>query len=249
VGETSNQEIAKTTADKFGFWEIKVENKAIPQKEGLIPKITKVDLTSNQLGKIFHQFFSKLAKVVFAQPLQTASKKVIFQPILSYIEGYAYDEQGKPIPKASVLVKLKMSDGVYYQTRADEKGYFAIPPQNLPIFEYYLEFQSPTAIRSIKTTTAEFAKKNSQYLAANRINLMTATKKNQPVAFSSPRLTTSAQQPESSVINQNKNENRPPAPAGSKISIFIGLLLLTLAAMAGGIFFYLKKKSTNLPGS
>lgn len=253
IGEKSNQEIGKTTADKFGFWEIKVESKEIPQNEGLIPKITKVDLTSNQVGDILRLILSKLTKLSLAQSLQTASKKVVFQPLLSYVEGYAYDDKSNPIPQAEVKVKLKMSNSVYYKTTADEKGYFAIPPQNLPIFEYYFEFKSPSAIKPVQKTTSEFAEKNTQYLAANRINLMTATKKNIPVVFSSERITTSPlskstevekQQPESSAIDQSKNENQEQAPAGFDTLISVGLLLLTATVIAGGIFFYLRKKST-----
>ena len=241
-GEKSSQEIGKTTADKFGFWEIKVDSKEIPQDEGLIPKITKVDLTQSQTNRLLQNLFSKLTKNIFAQSLQTASKKVIFQPLLGYVEGYAYDNKGNPTPQAEVKVKLKMSNSVYYQTSADEKGHFIIPPQNLPIFEYYLEFQSPNTTKAVQKTTSEFAQKNSQYLTANRINLMTATKKSIPVVFSSERITTPPQRPKSSIINQSKNEKQEEVPAGSKTLIYVGLLLLTAAVIGGGIFIYLKKK-------
>jgi len=251
ISESTNQEIAKTTANKFGFWEIKLEAKEIPQEEGLIPNITKVDLTSNQVGAFLPTIFSKLFKKVFAQTLQTASKKVVFQPILNYVEGYAYDDKNNPIPNANVKVKLKMSNGVYYQATADEKGYFTIPPENLPIFEYYLEFQSPKQAKPIQKTTSEFAQKNSQYLAANHINLMTATKKGSSLIVSPEEITTSPttkskrfekQSPEDLTTDQKKNEKQEEEmAAGSQNLIYIVLLLVT-AAIGGGIFFYLKKK-------
>lgn len=240
IGETNNQEIAKATADKFGFWEIKLESKEIPQNEGLTPKISKVDLTSNQTGAFLPTIFSKLFKKVFAQPWQTASKKVVFQPLLSYVEGYAYDDKDNPIPKAKVNVKLKMSNSVYYQTTADENGYFAIPPEDLPIFEYYLEFKAPNSAASVKRETSQFAEKNTQYLAANRINLMTATKKNiavssvttqgKPPAQHTP-LQTEAVTPSST--EKLKGENRG--------LLFFLFLVVGLLGMGATMFFYFKK--------
>lgn len=242
--ETTKQEIGKTSADKFGFWEIVLNAKEIPQEEEVIANITKVDLTANQTQSFLPRLFFKLFKKVFAQNLQTAKKRVVFHPIFNHLEGYAYDEKNNPIANALVKVKLKMSDSVYYQTTADSQGYFVIPKENLPIFEYYLEFQSQGK-KPVQKTTDQFAQNNRQYLAANRINLMTATKNNTPIVL--PRkTTTSTTEAESPVSLPTNTTNPSPAenPNAKKTQNLLLpiLFLLLIITTAGGILFYLKKK-------
>src|SRR3972149_11827084 len=51
---------------------------------------------------------------------------IVIDPILQYLEGYAYDSKGAIIPNAKVMVKLEMSKAVFYETKTDEKGVFRV---------------------------------------------------------------------------------------------------------------------------
>ena len=265
TSNTNKQLGEPVSANKYGQWRIILNNNNIPADEQVYPKVTKIDLTTLSqnpqrgiIENLISKLFKRLSKSTSAQTLKEAPKQqkqtVKFSPILHYLEGYAYDEKGEIIPKAKVKVKLKMSDGVYYQTTADEKGYFVILPQNLPIFEYYLQYETPT--KTVKQTTDQFAKNNKQYLAANKINLMTATKNNQPVI--SPTITqkiTISPYPTKSSFQQSSSSSlssptSSPLPNQSNVNsntiyFLVGLSILGLI-ITGGVFFYLKKKSSQL---
>ena len=88
-------------------------------------------------------------------PPTPTTKPLGFNPILSYIEGYAYDEIGKIIPNAKIVVTLNDNDEVVYTTSADTTGFFTVYSNNLPFFEYYLNITSPNG-KTVKQTTAEF---------------------------------------------------------------------------------------------
>lgn len=255
VTESTEKKIAETSADKFGNWKIILKNEEIPQDEKLIPRITKVDLTkptpTTEAKGIIRFFLSKLFKKIFAQTLQKAPKKISFSPILRYLEGYAYDESGNVIPNAIVKVKMKMSDATYYQTTTDKKGFFTIPPERLPIFEYYLEFQSPLQTKTIHQTTAEFVQKNKNYLFSNEINLMTATKKNQPIIEGSQKISPTQSSTISRVSPQTQETTKiQPSPSikTSKVNVLLVITLFILITFTGVglIVFIFRSKKTNI---
>lgn len=257
VGEVSRKEVVRATSDNKGAWAILLDNSRIPQNEGLEPIAIKVDITKLAFKKeknlfysgalqfiddIFTRLFKQLDIKASAQTTgPVTDRNPALQPILSYIEGYAYDQNGKIIPNATVKVKLEMSDGLYYQTKADEGGFFTISSEHLPIFAYYLEFTNPTSGISTKMTTSEFVQKNQDYLVANKINLMAATKNGQsllPTPLVSPTVV----------------QMISPTPAvlpGNQLNLILTVVVLVvLLGVAGGVLIYLKKKeaqTNNLP--
>lgn len=272
IGEKSQKLISKTNADKFGFWKITVLNDNLPQDEGVIIEYEKVDLTATNSSfkkpSLFEKIFGWIIKTTKAQILKEASKidsknlpkenliaqKVsssVIDPIFPYLEGYAYDEKGNVIPNALVMVKLKMSNKVYYQTKADEKGFFQISKEYLPIFEYYLEFQPQNKTTTIRQSTAEFAKKNQDYLSKNKINLMTATKNNQPIIVTPSSKKSSSVSPTTNLFPQIKEETSTkkitPLPSSSQSSsinwVLLGIvILLILVTIVIFLVFFLRQK-------
>lgn len=91
------------------------------------------------------------------------SLEISLDPILPYLDGIAYDAQGKPIAFASVKVKLTSTNSTYYQTQADADGMFKFYPRQLPILPYYLEFSAPNSQATISQSTTVFVKKNEAY--------------------------------------------------------------------------------------
>ncbi|OGK41545.1 hypothetical protein A3A46_01140 [Candidatus Roizmanbacteria bacterium RIFCSPLOWO2_01_FULL_37_13] len=251
VGKNSRTEVARTVADKFGVWRIVVPNANIPQNEPLVVKIIKVDLTtlplttlprnfpnisvSSSLRSLVSNLSSFINNKVSAQDTDSADEAE-FPPILSYVEGYAYDQDGNVLADATVNVRLQMSDGIYYQTKTDENGFFSILPQNLPIFVYYLEFESPKLTSPVKMTGEEFVEKNQEYLTTGNVNLMAATKDGQSLRPTSPASPTTpeALSPTSAV---------QPFLANNNLSLILILIaVVVLLGVAGGILMYIKKK-------
>lgn len=244
VGSSSGSEIARTNADKNGDWEILLPNDNIPQNEGLSIRIIKVDLTTltyNPLGNLYSRLksmFSSLFKFeVAAQPVDSFGGGDEFMPIPSYIEGYAKDGNGNVIANAIVRVKLEMSDGVYFQTKADENGFFTIAPKNLPIMTYYLDFSTPNGVSLVKNTAVEFAQNNQEYLSTNNISLMAASKNGESLIPTVP--VTVGPSP---VIT---NPSKPSIFAGNNLNLILTVIaLVILLGVAGGVLMYIKKKQT-----
>ena len=252
VGKISKNEIARANADKNGDWEILIPNNKIPQNEPLKVEIIKVDLTTltrkdpnNYFAKSAYKFLLRLIKSalplinkVSAQDTTPTDSNSEFQPILSYVEGYAYDQSGNIIANATVKVMLDMTDGVYYQTTADENGFFSIAPENLPIFSYRLEFTSPNSTNPVRTSTAEFAQKNQDHLTTNNIDLMAAIKNGESLIPTSPP------SPTPIVTNETPAAGRSTF-AGNRFNLMlIVIVLIVLLGVAGGILLYLKKKES-----
>ena len=145
-GETK---LAEVRSDRFGFYEVEVSNSKIKQNMDIVITYTKADLKTidliemtwkKNINKILSYFLSIFAPTANAQTkikILAPSSTLTVSPILSYVEGYAYDGNGKVLPKATVRLRLNMNKAVYYSTTADKNGYFLIPPKHTPIFPYY----------------------------------------------------------------------------------------------------------------
>ena len=104
-----------------------------------------------------------------------------FNPLLEYIEGYAYSDSQKIIPNAKVSIILKADKSIYYQTTTDSSGFFTIYSKDLPFMDYYLKFEDPLTQVKITQTTTQFIRSNSSYLKSEDLDLMRSTKNNQPI--------------------------------------------------------------------
>ncbi|MBI3620427.1 carboxypeptidase regulatory-like domain-containing protein [Candidatus Roizmanbacteria bacterium] len=256
LGQTTRIQTVKTTADKFGFWEVLLDNKKLPETLPGVPDPLIISYTKNDLAAVTASFFDRMIArisgdvpfLVEAQNISTQA--VVFEPILKYIEGYAYDKAGAAIPFATIKVKLKMSGGSQYQTTADAAGFFKIEPQYLPLFSYYIEVTAPNSTVPIVYTTSQLAAANKTYLAKNKLNLATATKNNVPIYAAAP---TTAPAPTSAAgfMANQLGKNNPAAFAGETTKanmILVGLILfLLLLAAGGGLYVYLKKKKDGPP--
>jgi len=223
-------------ANNIGRFMLAVNRTALPANKLLL--ITeKVDLNNPDLYKkeqpletlnIYSSFFTK------------SKPKYYFEPILNYIEGYAYDSSGNVIPGAKIEVKLSVNNSLSYETKADDSGFFTIFSKNLPYLEFYLEFTDPKNGKLIKKTTSEFITDNKSYLTTEKINPVTGTKYGQPVI-----------DPKTGKLNTiDKNYQLPmptTPPEATKKSAFSGgiflivFILIALFSSLVGVVFYIKK--------
>jgi len=70
-------------------------------------------------------------------------KKTQLNPILNYIEGYAKDAKGKTIPFAKVGIYQPLGKKPYFETTADDRGYYGISSEHLPPSNYSLKYTTP----------------------------------------------------------------------------------------------------------
>jgi len=158
-GETTERVVATTTADKLGFWQITLKNSSYPLKgdglpDRLIAVYKKIDLTGTNTDVL-------------------EIKGNIFEPILTYVEGYAYSKEGELLPLAKVGYKqLGLNKNVFITT-ADKSGFFKIPTQYLPSFSYEIVFLPVNSVKPIILSTSEFLEKNLDYLGEKKLNLLT----------------------------------------------------------------------------
>lgn len=89
-----------------------------------------------------------------------ATKTVVeISPLLTSLNGTAYDEKGAILPGAKVAVLVPMSSNPVYETTADEQGRFVIPESYIPSIEYELSYV-PVSGDTIRTTTDVFFAQN-----------------------------------------------------------------------------------------
>ena len=168
-------------------------------------------------------------------PPTPTTKPLGFNPILSYIEGYAYDEIGKIIPNAKIVVTLNDNDEVFYTTSADTTGFFTVYSNNLPFFEYYLNITSPNG-KTVKQTTTEFITFNKDYLTEHDLNLIKATQGGSSIVNpETGDINTVISTPIPTAIPQQQAKSNNPM-------IATAILLLFLTVALGGIVFYIFKK-------
>jgi len=162
-----NKTLKTLTTNKYGSYEVGINNTEIDPTISFTVECTKVDLTQNNALSFIDKFIDWLNPLVEAADSITIKS----EPILKYINGYAYDENKKIIPYAQIQVKANGSQNVYYKTQADATGFFTIESRFLPIFPYQLEIIKQN--QTLKKPLSAFAKENQQYLTSKKISLLT----------------------------------------------------------------------------
>jgi len=240
---TAKQVGACVNADNAGQFVLSIDKNSVPQTRTTL-SVTKVDLTKlTATGPLalIHERSSAAADVDKPQV-------VTFEPILSYVEGYAYRPDGSAISNARVVVTLAMNDEPFLTTQADTNGFFSIPTNKLPYVEYYFTYVDPVTKGATTRSASKFAADNKSYLEEEGINLMAGTIKGKPVS----RTTTTHKTSRPAPHIQSDPVLSTPIPTGSTLGvspatqaiyILVGVILLLLV-VAGGVLFYLKNNST-----
>ncbi len=94
------------------------------------------------------------------------------EPILNYLEGYAYDQNGETLTDATVGIYLNFSDKSAYETATDKNGFYRISSEYLPEMAYGIRYTSSDG-RIIQVKTSEFISQNAKYLETQQANLFT----------------------------------------------------------------------------
>ena len=212
-------------ADKYGNFAINIDKNKSPQ-EYLYIITEKVNLTQ----PILKSNSIDLSNVNFEDENLTG-----YEPILNYVEGFAYSEEGQPVPSAKVTVKLKDGDKSFYTTTADATGYFTIYGKNLPFPEYYFEVDDNKGSPPVVLTTSEFVKINKSFLVNQSLNLMNSTKNNQPII-----------NPATGELNQIVRTNNKPLKSAKIVPnlnfLITGVIIILLLVALVAIVVYISKR-------
>lgn len=240
--------IAQGQADTLGRFAIHINQTLFEPTEmyGEI-ELEKVDLTSNAIAK--RNWFSKLFSF-FDTTVQAQQKPVVYtnaKPILNRLEGYAYDAAGRKMPGAKVGVYLSFSDTPYYQVQANEEGFYAINPAQLPSIPYEIRYEGTGGAKTT-VSTSQFIAQNKAYLTSESVNLYTAQQTTgQPsVEPTQPHYPIDTPTTDTTATKNNSNATEPMAVTNNQTMIMVMVILLILIGTAG-IFlaFYIYKKNSS----
>lgn len=205
------------SSDNFGRFSITINQNGLNKDEyfGEI-ELEKTDLTTFQLS---------------------GNKKIVaVNPILNYIEGYAYDEKGKVIPNAIVSIYFTFSSKPFYKTLADDKGYYRISSVNLPSIPYNIEYLLPNG-QTVKINAIKFINSNAQYLITGKVNLYEENNKIKTPSLSFKSNTLNNQQPTDIVSDSQSNSKNDMI-----LIVIIILALIIGAVVLIGVYLYQKDK-------
>jgi hypothetical protein len=241
--------IGKTTATKYGIFKVTIKNNLIQPDIAIDVSITKVDLTTNgnlstKKNSLFDNLFISLKSIIDPQVFAVISNKSVFtiDPIPSYLEGLAYDKVSNVVPNAIISIKLKNSNRIYYQTKADEKGAFKILPSDLPVFAYSIEIKNPKTNVITKQTITEFATKNKEYLNDNKINLITAVKNGKSLIS---KTQTSVVKNQANNLVASPSEKKSKAMEDPNSIMFTILVLFAIMIVIGITLYFLYKNNAH----
>ncbi len=247
LGENVNTKIQtrtliRTKADNWGLFSATLDVASLRPDEIVgFAKMTKVDLTKTTAQSPLQRFFSN----IFFVSAQTSEKKPVplvtfarIDHILNSLEGYAYNNKSL-LPGASVLISLPGAKKPFYQTKADNKGYFAIASSHLPFLKFLISYRSVTGeITSVSPRT--FIAQNLAFLKSKKINLNVyasektgTTVKPTSSFFPSPATKTKV---------SNITGDSSPVVNNEMLIVIITIILLVSITGALGYFLYIKKR-------
>jgi len=152
-----------STTETCNLYKSYTSSEGGPNKYGIFSfNLDQSDLASGQRFRI------DFIKVVRAQESgDTAS--LIVEPIVAYIEGYAYDTDGNILPNARVDIDIPFAKRSVYTTTADDHGYYRITSENLPTSSYTISYTLPEGNAST-ITTSQFLAQNKEFIEAEGID-------------------------------------------------------------------------------
>lgn len=181
ISATQKVELARVDANNSGFYPLDIPLSSIAPDAPIELQFVKSPLMgATQVRRMYDSLVGFINRIFVKEVSAQSSRNVlILDPLPTYIEGYAFDSAHQIIPNATVEVVLKDRGSVYYQTAADENGYFFIAPKNLPSTQLGLEFTLRFVTKSgekVPYKLYEFSKANKYYFTKEGINLLTGIK-------------------------------------------------------------------------
>jgi hypothetical protein len=216
--------ITTSKADKTGQFDIRVD-------------MTKLGATE-VIGDL--DFIKPNYNNLTATDIDTNNSTVLsVEPILNYVEGYAYDDFGKPLVNATVGIYLNQAVNSIYETTTDENGFYKISSEYLPPMSFGLQYSQSGNKVSVPLT--KFITQNSQYIEEQQEKIYSYKDQNgnllKPISLIK-------QQGNTAISGQQKEVVDPVA----NLLLIVALVLISLGivGLVLAIYFMKKNQHTNI---
>jgi hypothetical protein len=181
-------------SDHIGEFNGQINQGTLEMTDEYVDMVSSIDAvkTDLTLAQKTNTLFNKLAQYVksllrvHSVNAQANGSSMALIPMPTYLEGYAYDAAGKPIPKALVSIYLVGGTKPYYQTNADESGHYKIGSEYVPPMQYQLKYQT-TLGQVITVSTEKFLVQNREYIVKNDIKPFEFKAENKNIITGAPR--------------------------------------------------------------
>lgn len=220
--------------NKLGQFEIRID-------------LTKLDKTE-VVGDI--EFIKPNYKDLTGTGIDETNKATLsVEPILNYVEGYAYDDFGKPMTNVTVGVYLSQAVKPILEVKTDEKGFYKITSEYLPPMSFGMKYSQPTGgVYTVSTT--KFIAQNAKYIEEQQEKIYTyKDKSGNSVKVTSPEKQTnrngefgSANIPNERLQGGVSEKKLSQKSAANNIVMVIALVLVLVGVVGIVLAFYLMKK-------
>jgi len=230
-----NKEITQTTANMEGEFEV------------LLPE-NQINATSTE----FSITVEKIPLVGGIEPL--TSPKQAFNLIPAALAGFVFDADLKVVPNAKVDIIVSSIGAFPYTTVfADANGFISLPHQTLPVEEFYLQIQPPSANQTAgyKLTVEQFKKLNQVYLRETGVNLYNPAINTEKLAAPGEVVIQKVKTDTPKLLKGNSpfaaltvqpTPIAAPNPSASQTTSWLVVGSLLLAMLLLGIAFFIKRK-------
>ncbi|OGK36166.1 hypothetical protein A3A93_02480 [Candidatus Roizmanbacteria bacterium RIFCSPLOWO2_01_FULL_38_12] len=248
--------------DKEGNFNIRLDQSKLNRELGekYVVSFEKIDLVSSNLTKntLWNNLLSFLNNFRFIQQVgaKESVNSIIIEPIVSYLEGYAYDKNGKIIPNATVEIYVHFAEEPIRKIKTDANGYFKLTSEYLPLTSYSLAYTGGTgATGKTNITTSQFLAQNYELHQAEKINPYIKTtrttdpRRNVTPTYVPQEVISVIPNPTDMALAQQPtqlpgDQATPPAEeqTSNTVALVAAVLLLLLAAAGILLAVYLYKK-------
>lgn len=245
-------------------------NIILPQKENpdivYEPIFTTVDLPAANLDftqrdqTFVGSFVSKIIGIFRPKNVDAAevrkSVRMRLEPIIQYVEGYAYDSNGNVMTGGTVGVYVPLAPNIpVYTTNISPNGFFKLTSDKLPTTEYNFKYISAVkGAEPVKVTTSQFLTQNADFIKAEKIDpYLYTTQQSDPRRYVTPSYVPAqkisplpqASKAPSQVVTTTPQVNTTTGQSNRNNMFLVGAILLLVIATAGsllGVYLYKKKK-------
>jgi hypothetical protein len=207
------------------------------------------------ISRLFDDVIDHIVKPAYAKQIIEIPKR------LTHLEGYAYDEQGRVLPGARVLITENIRFTTFFTTTADENGFFVVRSADLPPSDYQITYIPANSNRTVKVTVSKFESDNKQYVtdtladftrsdlssrAQNHVAENSTLYPDKVNVTSSPATKDTQMSPPDDAKNDRSiddvTDDRSRQMANTSLIVYIVILLLLVVGVGLLVVYYLKRK-------
>jgi hypothetical protein len=201
------------------------------------------------LSNLFNSFLRKIT--VFAQ--ESGAGQVVsinLDPIPTYIEGFAYDSQGKILANKQVAIYIEGSNTPYLTVTTDSNGFYRLASNQLPSLPYYLKYQTNEG-SFITVNTGKVINDNKNLLLTKKIDYYSLKNNKGESITVSPKISKAeipplkTSQVENQVRTAEKNTDQNESQTARSIILILVVIFVLVLITAVVVYFYWRQKKTS----